>query len=457
MNALDYNFVRANRIPTFRLEKPVRLNNADGSLISSVTHAALVDVSIDGHSDQVYCFITKIPTYALILGDPWLATHDPLISHKNRTMLFASEHCLNSGCLPSGRPCLSHSTNAPRAVKKAKGKFDIAFINAREFYRLARNPDCSAGLVYPKTGEDFRLCAATTNAIRPEDYDKFHQGKPPLSRKELLARLPQFLHSRVEAFMKQNADNLPEHNEEDHQIEILDGKEPPFARGYRPIAPQELEVVKQYIDELQAKGFIRPSSSPAASPVLIVRKPSGGLRVCIDYRGLNDVTIKNRYPIPNVNETLQKLRGCNYFTTLDVIAAFNRIRIAAGDEWKTAFTTRYGQFEYLVMPFGLCNAPGTFQSYINNSLKEYLDLWATAYLDDVLVFSKTLEEHEEHVQKVVDRLLARKLYIDIDKCKFLQTEVKYLGLIVGKDGIRMDPEKVETILEWEAPKGVKDV
>lgn len=152
-------------------------------------------------------------------------------------MLFASKYCLENGCLSQGKPYLSYSNDAPRAVRKAKGEFDIAFINAREFYRLARNPSYSAGLVYLKGDVNFKLCAATTNAIRPEDYNKFHQGKPPLSREELLAKLPTFLHSRVEAFMKQNADDLPDHNEEDHRIEILEGKEPPFARSYRPMAP----------------------------------------------------------------------------------------------------------------------------------------------------------------------------------------------------------------------------
>lgn len=138
-----------------------------------------------------------------------------------------------------------------------------------------------------------------------------------------------------------------------------------------------------------------------------------------------------------------------------MIAAFNRIRIAAGDEWKTSFTTRYEQFEYLVMPFGLCNAPGTFQNYINESLHDFLDLWATAYLDDVLIFSKTLDEHREHVRKVVSGLLDRNLFIYIHKCEFHRAEVKYLGLLVGSDGFRMDPNKVETLLNWNAPVKVK--
>ena len=151
--------------------------------------------------------------------------------------------------------------------------------------------------------------------------------------------------------------------------------------------------MKKYIDEHLGKGFIRPSLSAAASPILLVRKPGGGLRFCIDYRALNAVTVKNRYPIPLISETLGKLAGSVRYTKLDVIHAFNQIRMKEGHKWLTAFNSRYGQFEYLVMPFGLCNAPGTFQGYINESLREYLDVFCTAYLDDVLIYSGREEDY----------------------------------------------------------------
>ena len=221
------------------------------------------------------------------------------------------------------------------------------------------------------------------------------------------------------------------------------------------MSEQEMEAVKKYIDEHLGKDFIRPSSSSAAAPVLLVRKPGGGLRFCVDYRALNSITIKNRYPIPF--ETLGKLSQAKKFTKLDVISAFNRMRIKEGHEWLTAFNTRYGQFEYLVMPFGLCNAPGTFQSFINDTVREYLDIFCTAYLDDVLIYSGNEEEHSGQVLKVLKRLQERGLQVDIDKCEFSVTEVKYLGLIVTPDGIKMDPEKIEAVLKWATPESVKDV
>ena len=178
--------------------------------------------------------------------------------------------------------------------------------------------------------------------------------------------------------------------------------------------------------------------------MLLVRKPDKGLQFCVDYCAPNAVTVKNWYPIPLINQTLEKLANAVCFTKLDIIAAFN---IKEGQEWMTVFNTRHGQFEYLVMPFGLCNTSKTFQSYINNSLHEYLDVFCTMYLDDVLVYSTNKKEHTEHVFKVLKRLWDHELQVDVNKCKFSVKRVKYLGLIISIDRISMDSEKVQAILD----------
>lgn len=177
----------------------------------------------------------------------------------------------------------------------------------------------------------------------------------------------------------------------------------------------------------------------------------------MDYRGLNAITVKNRYPIPLIRETLDQLCRARYYTKVDIIAAFNGRRIANGDEWKTAFRTRYGLFEYLVMPFGLINGPASFQHYINDALRDYMDVFCTAYLDDILIYSNTLKEHKQHVRQVLQRLSEFGLQADIAKCEFHVHEVKYLGVIVGTNGIRMDPCKVSAVVNWPQPKNVKDV
>ena len=455
VNAIDEKFVRKNNLPFFKLDSPIKLLNADSSLNSYLKLATSIELKLGDHKSKVPCYITKIPQYPLILGDPWLAEHDAILSHKKRTLTIHSSSLYNETISPPIQPVVNYALDAPK-LKNAIIK--IKTINATKFYNLARRQDHLTGVILPCSDDlQPKLYTVSTNKISHEDFKKFVSGKQKLSTTELKKRLPDYLHDLIDAFDYRQADKLPEHSPSDHQIILHHGENPPFVRKYRPMSRQELEAIRLYIEDLTAKGHIRPSSSSAAAPILLVHKPGGGLRVCIDYRGLNAITIKNRYPIPNIVETLNRLQGCKYFTKLDIIAAFNRIRIAAGDEWKTSFSTRYGQFEYLVMPFGLCNAPGTFQTYINQSLKDYLDLWATAYLDDVLIFSKTLDEHKIHVRKVVSKLLDHKLFIDINKCEFNMTEVKYLGLLVGSNGIRMDPTKIESILNWKTPTRVKDV
>jgi hypothetical protein len=221
--------------------------------------------------------------------------------------------------------------------------------------------------------------------------------------------------------------------------------------------PAELKVVRKWLDENLTKGFIRESKARCAAPLLLAAKPGGGVRICQDYRGLNNITIRNRYPLPLIRETLDALCNAKVFTKLDIIAAFNNIRIAENDVWKTAFITRFGLYETLVMPFGLCNAPSTFQNYINHQLFDLLDKICTAYLDDVLVYSTNKKEHREHVREVVTRLRDAGLQIDIDKCEFETTRTKYLGLIITPDGIEMDPEKVATITSWKPPPTLRDL
>ena len=273
-----------------------------------------------------------------------------------------------------------------------------------------------------------------------------------------LTQIPECYRDLSDMFSKKEAETLPPHRgASDHHIPLEEGAKPVFGPIYN-LSELELKVLKEYIERNLKKKWIRPSTSPFGSPVLFVKKPDGSLRLCVDYRALNRMTIKNRYPLPLISEIMDRIKGATRFTRLDVLDAFNRIRIAEGEEWKTAFRTRYGHFEYLVMPFGLCNAPASFQSYINDALREYLDDFCIAYMDDVLVYSSgTLEEHIEHVRKVLVRLKERGLFVKPEKCEFHVTETKFLGFIISPDGVRMDPERIQTIVEWPAPKSVHDL
>ncbi|KAL2891726.1 Retrotransposable element Tf2 155 kDa protein type 1 [Ceratocystis lukuohia] len=284
---------------------------------------------------------------------------------------------------------------------------------------------------------------------RPDSPDSASPRKPePFS-------LPAELSDFTDVFSPREAEKLPPHRPMDHHIPLVEGAKLPFGPLYS-MSRDELKALREWLDENLRKGFIRPSSSHVASPVLFVKKADGGLRFCVDYRALNAVTIKDRYPLPLVKETLNNLHGMRYFSKIDIISAFNNLRMTAGEEYLTAFRTRFGLFESLVMPFGLTGAPSSFQRYINSSLREYLDLFCTAYLDDILIYSRTREEHTEHIRAVLERLRAAGLYAQAPKCEFYCTETKFLGLIVGRDGIRMDPAKVATVRNWPTPKSLTD-
>ena len=197
----------------------------------------------------------------------------------------------------------------------------------------------------------------------------------------------------------------------------------PHGRIYN-LSEVELSTLKVYIETNLDRGFIQRSSSPAAAPILFAKKKGGGLRLCVDYRALNSITIKNRYPLPLISEIIDRVRDAKIFTKLDLRDAYHLIHIREGDEYKTAFRTRYGQFEYRVMPFGLSNSPATFQAYIDDCLRPFLDDFTVCYLDVILIYSNTPEEHEEHVKKVLARLREFSLFVKAAKCEF---SVKKIG------------------------------
>ena len=255
----------------------------------------------------------------------------------------------------------------------------------------------------------------------------------------------------------QYSDELPPNRTFDHAIDVVDGKEPPWGPIYA-LSEKELEVLREYLDTMLKSGKIRPSKSPAGAPILFVPKKEGrGLRLCVDYRGLNKVTILNRYPLPLMNELRDRVRGAKMFTKLDLKAGYNLIRIKEGDEWKTAFRSRYGHFEYLVMPFGLANAPATFQNMMNEIFKDMIDMGVVIYLDDILIYSENEQDHVALVKRVLDRLQEHQLAIAPEKCEWHRSRVNFLGYIISAKGVEMDQEKIQTVLEWEAPGTVKEV
>ena len=246
---------------------------------------------------------------------------------------------------------------------------------------------------------------------------------------------------------------LPPRREEDHKIELESGAKPPAMGPYR-MAPLELEELRRQLNDLLDAGFIQPYKAPYGAPVLFQKKHDGPLRMCIDYRALNKVTVKNKYPIPLIADLFDQLGSAKFFTKLDLRSGYYQVRIAKGDEPKTTCVTRYGSYEFLVMPFGLTNAPATFCTLMNKIFHPFLDKFVVVYLDDIVIYRNTLEEHVDHLRKVFRLLRQNELYVKKEKCFFALGEVGFLGHHIRDGKLMMEEGKIKAIQEWDPPTKV---
>lgn len=345
---------------------PRSLETAETSSINKpiVKEITYVSLDLDGHlTPKLWLYIVPNSAHQMILGKKWLEDQDAIIHSK--------EQYLN----------LNKGNKIVYSVKQWR----------KELRNVAR-PRITSPKDMKAIIKTIPVCKASL-----EDINKALQIKPKISVEQAKERLPEQVRHFAHLFAdNKGAEELPSlRGSLDHSIHLKqdDGKPmvPPWGPLYN-MSREELLFLRKTLTDLLHKGWIRPSHSPAASPVLFARKPTGGLRLCVDYRGLNAITVPDRYPLPLFKETLRQLSKARWFSKLDVKSAFHRIRIREGDEWMTAFRCRLGLFEWLVTPFGLVNAPATFQRYINEQLREHLDIDATAYMDDVLAYTSGNEE-----------------------------------------------------------------
>jgi hypothetical protein len=355
---IDEEFTKLHNIPLVKKPKPVHVEVIDGRPLSSgnVIHETKpLKIRLENHESNIVFNVIKTPSCPVILGLSWLDRYNPLIDWKLRKVTFST----NSLKVESAKTI---SRNKP------------LFIGARAFMKEAKQNTPFVIFATPTRKN------ATPTFVIPKQYEGFK-----------------------DVFEKKNADMLPEHRPYDCAIDLHEGMQPPFGPIYN-LSQIELAELRKYIDENLAKNFIRHSKSSAGAPILFVKKKDGSLRMCVDYRGLNKITKKNRYPLPLISGLLEQLGRAKIFTKIDLRGAYNLVRIKEGDEWKTAFRTRYGHFEYNVMPFGLTNAPAVFQHMMNDIFREHLDDFVVIYLDDILIFSKNEEEHKKHVRLVLEKL-----------------------------------------------------
>ena len=259
-----------------------------------------------------------------------------------------------------------------------------------------------------------------------------------------------------DVFPEEMPKGLPPSRQTGHTIELLEDAKPTFRPLYR-LSPFEHEEVRKQVADLLDKGWIEPSSSPFGAPILFVQKKDKSLRMCVDYRALNQQTVKNRYALPRIDDLIDQLSGARFFTSLDLAQGYHQIRVTKEDVPKTAFRTPLGHFQYLVLPFGLTNAPATFQSVMNEIFREHIGRFVLVYLDDILVYSRTSQQHVEHVRCVLEILRKNRFYAKLKKCQFMTNQLLYLGHIIGEQGIRPDPAKLAALEGWKTPMNVQDV
>ena len=409
---------------------------ADGSITAA---AGQIDISYSlaakhgSHAQFASRFTaTQLPEgdsgFDAILGYTWLTQFNPQIDWRERSVTVKDL----SGALRTIRP-------VERIGAEVERMEQVATISLNGLRKSMRRGDIDELYVVMVKQQD---AAADLTVSAASAMDPAAQ---------------QLLKEFADVFPDDLPPGLPPSRGVEHAIELKPGSRAPICRPLRHQSPKDLAVIEEYTRKGLESGQIRVSNSPFGAAVLIVRKKDGTPRVVIDYRALNELTVKNKYPLPLMDEMFDRVHGAKYFSTIDLRTGFHQIRVAGADVEKTAFRTRYGSFEYLVLPMGLCNAPATFMQLMNDTFRDLLDKTVLVFLDDILIFSKTREEHIQHVREVLTRLRAQKLYGKLSKCSLFQREVQFLGHRIGQDGLAVSQDKVTAVRDWPAPKDVKDV
>lgn len=467
-NFIDSAFADKHMLRMEEKMEPVSLYVIDGRPIASgdVTHDVSVMTEIAGSQRLLSFDCTQLGSCPVILGIPWLRLANPTINwRKGSVLLSTSVH--PQGVSVNGVPLV------PRPKTDAVQGMDICFLNASEWETCVEGDTSNHGVLFYSHDADghvslgkvpAQLNAAAsqrftdipTSDSQSQETFSTTSSDPPDYVNEPRKIVPAQYHDFLEAFSKKKADSLPPHRSYDLSIPLEEGKSPPFGPLYS-LSQVELKALSEWLEENLSKGFIRASTSPCGAPILFVKKKDGSLRLCVDYRGLNNITIKNRYPLPLIPEAMDRLKDARFFTKLDLRGAYNLVRVKEGEEWKTAFRTRYGHFECLVMPFGLTNAPAVFQHFMNDVLRDMLDLFVLVYLNDILIFSNDADEHELHVCAVLARLIENNLFCKAEKCEFNVTQTEFLGFIVSDNGLRMAQDKVDAVLDWPTLTKVREL
>nr|GFA25240.1 putative reverse transcriptase domain-containing protein [Tanacetum cinerariifolium] len=383
---------------------------SDGRIIGLNTILRGCTLNLLNHPFNINLMPVELGSFDAIIGMDWLA--------KYQAVIMCAEKIIR---IPWGNETLiihGYGSNQGNATR-------LSIIS------------CTKTEKYVKKGFPIFLAHITTKEVE----DK--------SKKKRLEDVP-IVRNFPEVFPKE-LPGLPPTRPVEFQIDLIPGAAPLARAPYR-LAPSEMKELAEQLKELSDKGFIRPSSSPWGAPVLFVKKKDGSFRMCIDYRELNKQTVKNRYPLPRIDDLFDQLQGSSVYSKIDLRLGYNQLRVREEDIPKTAFRTRYGHYEFQVMPFGLTNAPAVFMDLMNRVCKPYLDKFVIVFIDDILIYSKDEKGHEEHLKVILELLKKEELYAKIFKCEFWIPKVQFLGHVIDSQGIHVDPAKTKSVKDWASPK-----
>lgn len=409
-------------------------------------------MEVGEHKEKAVFTVTDIGPEDVIIGIDWLRNHNPSIDWYEGIVVMdgCPDGCQSKVKLVESK--LASRGDTEVRLTASRGKSEKQRVKPKKAVRWADSTESLDTDSEPLLANDDRVFAMASYSTELALAE--NMSKPVKTFEEMV---PEYYRDFAKVFSDEESQRLPEHKPWDHTIELI-----PEAKGWHakvyPLSKNEQEELDKFLDENLKKGYIRPSKSPMASPFFFVKKKDGGLRPVQDYRRLNEITVKNSYPIPLITDLLDRLKGSHYFTKLDVRWGYNNIRIKEGDEHKAAFITNQGLYEPTVMFFGLCNSPATFQNVMNDIFSDLVaEGKMTVYMDDILIYSMDLEEHRCVVREVLKRLQDNDMYLKPSKCSFEQPEVEYLGVIVAHNTVKMDPVKVKALTEWPTPENPSDV